>query len=81
MVRVAAQRRVVLERAEPLGQRHVLGPADVLVADEQHLVLEQQCPQFREQGVVAGDSAEVHVEQFGADVQVSGATGSIRTRR
>ena len=42
VVGVAAGDRVVLERAEPLGERDVLGAADVLVAEEQHLVLQQQ---------------------------------------
>ena len=53
MVGVAAERRVILERAEPLGERDVLGAGDVLVAQEQHLVLEQQCADLGEQGVVA----------------------------
>jgi hypothetical protein len=33
---------VVFEVAEVAGERHVLGARDVLVAEEQHLVLEQQ---------------------------------------
>ncbi len=44
VVGVAAGDGVVLERTEPLGERDVVGAADVLVAEEQHLVLQQQRP-------------------------------------
>ena len=42
MVRVAADDRMVLELAEAARERDVLGTRDVLVAQEQDLVLEQQ---------------------------------------
>ena len=59
MVGVARHDRVVLERAEPLGELDVLGAGDVLVAEEQHLVRQQQRLQLGEQLVAAGDLAEV----------------------
>ena len=42
MVRIAARDRMVLEFAEAPREGDVLGARDVLVAEEQHLVLEQQ---------------------------------------
>ena len=54
--------------AEPLGERDVLGPGDVLVAEEQHLVLQQQRLELGEQVVVAGGVGQVDVAQLGADV-------------
>ena len=44
MVGIAAGHRMVFELAEVAGEGHVLGARDVLVAEEQHLVLEQQRP-------------------------------------
>ena len=41
MVGIAARDRVVLQAAEALGKGDVLGLADQLVAQEQHLVVEQ----------------------------------------
>ncbi|MCY1364396.1 hypothetical protein D9M69_511960 [compost metagenome] len=67
VVRVAAGHRVVLQLAETAGEGHVLGAADVLVAQEQHLVLQQQRLDLGEQAVVAGGVAQVHAADFGAD--------------
>ena len=72
--------RVVLQGTEPFGQCDVFGAGDVLVAEEQHLVLQQQCLQFGEQLVAARDSAEVDVAHLCADrrrqrVYVEGGAG------
>jgi hypothetical protein len=64
---VAAGDRVVLQRAEPLGERDVLGTGDVLVAEEEDLVLEQQVLQLGEQVVARGDVGEAHATHLGAD--------------
>ena len=53
MLGVAAGDRMILELAEAARERDVLGARDVLVAQEQHLVLEQQRPDLGEQVVVA----------------------------
>ena len=65
--RVAAQHRVILERAEAPCESDVLGAGDVLVAKEQHLVLEQERLDLREQGVVARGVAEIDVDELGSD--------------
>ena len=65
--RIAAHHRVVLERAEAPREGDVLGPGEVLVAQEQHLVLEQERFDLREQGVVARRVAEIDVDELGSD--------------
>ena len=66
---------MILERAEAPGESDVLGASDVLVAEEQHLVLEQQRPDLGEQGVVARGVAEVDVRMSSAPMaQVRGST-------
>ncbi len=60
MLRVAAGHRVVFQLAEATGEGDVLGAADVLVTQEQHLVLEQQLAQLGEQPFVARRIAQVH---------------------
>ena len=67
MVRIAAQRRMILELAEAPRKGDVLGARDVLIAQEQHLVLEQQRLDFCKQRVVARSVAETDAEQLGAD--------------
>ena len=67
MIGIAADDRMVLELAEAARERDVLGARDVLVAQEQHLVLEQQRADLGEQRVVARGVAEVHVGELGAD--------------
>jgi hypothetical protein len=57
---------VVLEYAKAAGEGGVLGIGDVLVAQEQHLVFEQQGPDFGEQAVVPGRFGQVHIFQFSA---------------
>ena len=47
MIGIAAGDRVVLELAEVARERDVLGARDVLVAEEQHLVLQQQRADLR----------------------------------
>ena len=68
VVRVAARHRVVLELTEAPGEGDMLGAGDVLVAQEQHLVLEQQSLDLGEQIVVVRGVAQVDAEQLGADV-------------
>ena len=58
---------MVLELAEVPRERDVLGARDVLVAEEQHLVLEQQRADLREEPGVARGDAEIDVGQLGAD--------------
>ena len=60
--------RMVLQLTEPLGEGDVVGPADVLVAQEQHLVLKQRFPDRAEQIVVARGFAEVDAVNLGADM-------------
>lgn len=42
MVGIAADHRMVFQRTEAARERHVLGPRDVLPAEEQDAVLEQR---------------------------------------
>ena len=59
MLGIAAGDRMVLELAEVAREGHVLGARDVLVAEEQHLVLEQQGADLGHQAGVARGGAEV----------------------
>ena len=74
MLGVAAGDRVVLELAEVPGEGDVLGAGDVLVAEEQHLVLEQQGADLGHEVGVARGVAEVHVRDSAPMAQVSGST-------
>src|SRR4051794_36999352 len=67
VVRVAAVDRVVLQRPEALGQRDVLAAGDVLVADEEDLVLQEQALELGEQGGVARRLGQADVAQLRAD--------------
>ena len=67
MIRIAAGDRMVLELAEVAGEGDVLGAADVLVAEEQHLVLQQQGADLGDQVGVARGVAEVDVRELRAD--------------
>ena len=67
MIGVAAGDRVVLELAEAAGKPDVLGAGNVLVAEEQHLVLQQKRPDFVKEVVVGDGSAEIDVAELGAD--------------
>ena len=58
---------MVLELAEVPRERDVLGARDVLVAEEQDLVLEQQRADFGDEPGVARGGAQVHVGELGAD--------------
>ena len=50
MVGIAAGDRMVLELAEPLREGDMLGLADLLIAQEQHLVREQRLAGSRRTG-------------------------------
>ena len=67
--RVGMARRhwVVFQLAELAGEGHMGRAGDVLIAQEQHFVLEQQPPDFSEQAVIVDRLGEVHAEQFGTD--------------
>jgi hypothetical protein len=58
---------MVLELAEVTRERDVLGPRDVLIAEEEHAVLEQQRANLGDEAGVARRDTEVDVEQLGAD--------------
>ena len=53
MVRVAARDRVVLQLAEMTGERDVFGADDILIPEKQHLVLQQERTDFRDQSRIA----------------------------
>ena len=67
VVGIAAGDRMILELAEVPRERDVLRARDVLVAEEQHLVLEQQRADLGEQRGVARGDAEIDVGELGAD--------------
>ncbi|MNP39633.1 hypothetical protein D3C76_1332180 [compost metagenome] len=67
VVGVAADHRVVLQLAEAPGERYMLGVADVLVAQEQHAVLEQLLANFGEQPIVMDGVGQVQADQFRTD--------------
>jgi hypothetical protein len=58
---------VVLEWAEALGEGDVLAAGDVLIADEQHLVLQQQRLELGEERLVPGGLSQADVAQLGSD--------------
>jgi hypothetical protein len=58
---------VILELAEMAGEGHVFGARDVLIAEEQHLVLEQQGADLGHQLGRARGEAQVDICQLGAD--------------
>ncbi len=66
MVRMAAHHRMILQFAETAGERHVLGAADVLVAEEHDLVLQQQPAHLLQQVIVLRHRAQVDVAQLRA---------------
>nr|WP_293845537.1 hypothetical protein [Sphingopyxis sp.] len=41
MIGIAARHRMVLQLAETFGERHMIGPFDRLIAQEQHLMFKQ----------------------------------------
>src|SRR6185369_12591915 len=51
MIRIAAGDRVILELAEALRERDMLGARDVLVAQEQHAMLDEERTDLGEQGI------------------------------
>ncbi len=62
--------RVGFEFAEALGEFHVVDARELvqrLVAQEEHLVLQQGGVDFVEQAVVTHGVAEVDIQEFGAD--------------
>ena len=83
---IAAGDRVIFQLAEVARKRDVLGPRDVLVAKEQHVVLQQQLADLRDQVRVARRDTQIHVRQLGADragqlLDLYGALESLHDRR
>jgi hypothetical protein len=67
VLRVAPGHRVVLQLAEATGEGHVLGTAEVLVAQEQHTVLEQLLAQLGEQFVIVNRIGQVDATHLSTD--------------
>ena len=59
--------RMVFQLAEAAGEGDMLGARDVLVAQEQHLVLQQRALDLGEQAVVARGIGQADADQLGAD--------------
>ena len=59
---------MILELTEALGERDMVGLADHLVAQEQHLVREQRLLDRAEQIVVRDRFGEIDPDELGADV-------------
>jgi len=53
VIGVAADDRMILQLAEPAGERDVVSGGDVLIAQEEHAVLQEQRFQLSEQGLVS----------------------------
>ncbi|MNL69992.1 hypothetical protein D3C87_1949260 [compost metagenome] len=70
VIRVAADDRVILQFAEASGKGRMLGASDVLVAQEQHPMLEQLDADLGEQAVVMDG-----VSQFDANQLCANAAG------
>ncbi len=67
VVRVAADDRMALEFAETARKGHMRGAADVLIAEEQHAMLQQQRSDLGDQAVVLRGRRQAHVAEFCAD--------------
>ncbi|MNJ26112.1 hypothetical protein D3C77_205780 [compost metagenome] len=67
VVRVAAGYRVVFQLTKAPGKGHMLGAADVLVAQKQHPVLEQLRPELVEQVVIVNRIRQVNPGHLSAD--------------
>lgn len=67
MLRVAARDRMIFQLAEIAREGDVIGAADVLVAEEQHLVPQEQGADLGDHAGVARGLSEVDVHDLGAD--------------
>ena len=67
MLGVAVGDRMILELAKMAGEGDMLAAGDVLVAEEQHPVLQQQRPDLGHQPGMSRGGAKVDVLHFGAD--------------
>ncbi len=67
MVGITAGDRVILELAEAPRERDVVGAGDVLIAQEQDPVLQQERFDLREERGVARGVRQAHVAELGAD--------------
>src|SRR5271157_3670699 len=67
MLGIAAGNGMVLELTKPAGKPDVLGAGNLLVAEEEHLVLQQKRPDFTKELVVGNGGAEIDVAELGAD--------------
>ncbi|SHX10845.1 Uncharacterised protein [Mycobacteroides abscessus subsp. abscessus] len=66
MIGIATRDGMVFQRPESPGQRHVFGASEVLITQKQHLVFQQQRPDFAEELITARNFGEIDVEQLGA---------------
>ena len=66
MIGIAARDRMVLQRPEPFGKGYVISAGNVLIAQEQHRVLQQRGLDRAEQIVVTRRFGQVHANQFRA---------------
>jgi hypothetical protein len=67
MIRIAAGHRMIFELAEMARERHVFGARQVLIAEEQDLVGQQQRPDGFHQFRITRRNAQVDVDDFRAD--------------
>ena len=61
MVWVAADHGVIFQIAEVPGEGNMLGAGEVLVAEKQHAVLHQQCPDLGHHRGVTGCDSQIDV--------------------
>ena len=67
MLRIAAGDGMIFQLAEAAREGHMLGARDVLIAQEQHAVLQQRRADLGEQAVIVNGIGQIHADQFGAD--------------
>ncbi|MCY1533217.1 hypothetical protein D9M68_685320 [compost metagenome] len=59
--------RVVFEFAEAAGKRHVLGSADVLIAQKEHAIPDQRLTDGRKQTIVVQRVTQADPDQLGTE--------------
>ncbi|MNT82272.1 hypothetical protein D3C72_2219830 [compost metagenome] len=67
MVWVASHHGVILQLAKALSETHMFGMSDVLIAQEQHAMLEQLNANLGEQAIVMDGIREFDADQLRAD--------------
>jgi len=74
VLRVTARDRMVFQLAKTAGKGHMLGAAELLLAQEQHLVRQQQAPDVLEQALIPRGVGKLHAAQFSPRAEVKGRT-------